>query len=516
MTMAQRGVTRFGMEHGHGNHDQEDQRGQQGGGGHDGGAGGMEMSQDDRWKMLEKHHRRTLWIWWMVLLLGFWLVATALSFDYARAPAEPSGGRGVWLPMDARASAMFWSDLVSGTLLILFGWRLLKAGRPRTKWAACFVGIWLQFAPLLFWCPSPLVYLNDTLVGVLVIALTVLIPGMPWMIMMMKMGGKSSPMPADVPPGWSYSPSSWAQRAPMIVLGFAGWLISRYLGAYQLGYLTSVWDPIFGEGTRRVLDSDLSHAWPVSDGGLGAISYTFEFLMAWMGSSSRWRTMPWMVLFFGVLVVPLGLTHVFLVSSMPVMVGYWCLLCLLAAIVMLPMIPLTLDEVVAMVQFMRKAVKDEGKPFWRTFWKGDIVEGCGRDERSPDIGAFPDHPIQVTTSAIWGVSVPWALGLVTAVGLWLMAAPDVLGTAKPLYTGIYFSGVLVVVTSVCAWAEVARAARYLNLPVGLWLLIAPFVLDGGGTGSMLNAIACGLLVIGLSLPRGKVLERYGNWERFIF
>ena len=78
-----------------------------------------------------------------------------------------------------------------------------------------------------------------------------------------------------------------------------------------------------------------------------------------------------------------------------------------------------------------------------------------------------------------------------------------------------FPGVLIVVISVCCWAEVARAGRYLNLPVSLWLLAAPFLLDGGDTAATINAIACGVAVIGLSLPRGKVLERYGTWERYI-
>src|SRR5690606_2823066 len=111
------------------------------------------------------------------------------------------------------------------------------------------------------------------------------------------------------------------------------------------------------EGTRKVLDSAMSHAWPISDGGLGALAYTFEFLMGWMGSPSRWRTMPWMVAFFGILVIPLGLTHIFLVISQPVTVGAWCTMCLLAAVIMLPMIPLEVDEVFAMIQHLREAKK---------------------------------------------------------------------------------------------------------------------------------------------------------------
>ncbi len=67
----------------------------------------------------------------------------------------------------------------------------------------------------------------------------------------------------------------------MIATGFAGFIVSRYLAMYQLGYMDYMWDPLFGfhGGTEKVLNSDLSHSWPVSDGGLGAIAYTFEFLM---------------------------------------------------------------------------------------------------------------------------------------------------------------------------------------------------------------------------------------------
>ncbi|HLS32115.1 MAG TPA: vitamin K epoxide reductase family protein, partial [Brevibacterium sp.] len=116
----------------------------------------------------------------------------------------------------------------------------------------------------------------------------ILIPGMPNMIVYMKMG-------PPTPPGWSYNPSSWPQRWIMIVLGFAGLLASRYLAAFQLGYIDTIWEPFFGDGTRQVLNSSMSHSFPVSDAGLGALAFTIELLMSFMGSPKRWRTMPWMV-----------------------------------------------------------------------------------------------------------------------------------------------------------------------------------------------------------------------------
>lgn len=77
----------------------------------------------------------------------------------------------------------------------------------------------------------------------LVIALTVLIPGMPNMILYTKMG-------PPTPPAWSYNPSSWPQRAIMIGMAFVGLVVSPYLAAFQLGYTDQIWEPFFGEGTR--------------------------------------------------------------------------------------------------------------------------------------------------------------------------------------------------------------------------------------------------------------------------
>src|SRR2546428_3127590 len=68
----------------------------------------------------------------------------------------------------------------------------------------------------------------------------------------------------DIPPGWTYNPSTWPQRAPMIALAFVGWLLSRYLAAYQLGYIDQVWEPWFADGTVRVLTSEVSKKWPIS------------------------------------------------------------------------------------------------------------------------------------------------------------------------------------------------------------------------------------------------------------
>jgi uncharacterized membrane protein len=470
---------------------------------------GMDMSRDMRLDMLRMHHKQTLWVYWTVVLLGFWMVSFPFTFEYGTASVQPSGGRQVWLTLNERILLMKWSDILSGLGLIFFGWRSLTPNRPVSVWMACFIGIWLSMAPLIFWAPTAVGYLNGTLVGALVIALTILIPGMPNMIMYMQMG-------SEVPPGWSYNPSSWPQRWIMIVLGFVGWLASRYLGAFQMGYIASAWDPFFGQSTTEVLNSDMSHSFPVSDAALGSLAYTLEFLMGYMGSPSRWRTMPWMVFVFGILVVPLGLVSIFLVISQPLTVGAWCSICLVTAIIMLPMIPIELDEVIAMGQHMVQA-KRRGDNLWEVFWRGGKPFEHNHDRRSPELADLPQRPLAVFKASIWGMSFPWTLTVSTLLGLWLMFAPGVFGlpiTARAADIN-HLLGALIVVTAVISMGEVVRIGRYLNVLLGVAVAVWPWLVPDGTLLLNLSSTLTGLLVAGLSLPRGPKKERYGLWDKYV-
>jgi hypothetical protein len=500
--MGSRGVTRpmMGMEsHEHKKgHDHKDMD-----------MGAMKMSADDRMKMLVNHHKQTLWVFWTVVLLGFWMIASPLTFDYGKNVVEPSGGRDVWLSLSDRTAAMRWSDIISGILLVFFGWRSLKANRPYSVWICCFIGIWISMAPFIFWAPTAIAYYNGTMVGALTIALTILIPGMPNMITYMKMGG-------DVPTGWSYNPSSWPQRSIMIGLAFIGWLASRYLGAFQLGYIDYAWDPFFGEGTKNVLNSDMSHSFPISDGALGTLAYTLEFLMGFMGGTSRWRTMPWMVTFFGILVIPLGFVSIFLIISQPLSVGAWCALCLFSAIVMLPMIPLQIDEVIAMWQHMVQR-KRKGDSLWKVFWRGGEAVSTETDQRSPEMAELVDSPWTVFKSAIWGMSFPLMLTISTVLGIWLMASPSVfgIGIETPFADLNHLGGALVIVFAVMAMAEVLRSFRYVNTLLGLALVVMPWFIKDVNIVFTISTSLTGLFVMALSFSKGKINEKYGLWDKYI-
>jgi hypothetical protein len=481
------------------------------------GDDGGEHDEMEPEQMLEEHHRNTLWIPWALVLLGFWVLLAPFTLGYLNESlwARPSGGRGAWFADSKtydslRAQLMTWSDVVSGSLLIVLGWRALKPDRPVTRWAACLVGVWLVFAPVVLWSPSAAGFASDSLVGLLVIALTILIPGMPNMIKFMQMGPPQ-------PPGWSYNPSSWAQRSILIALGFAGLMISRYLAAYQLGYIDSVWDPFFGfeGGTKPVLDSQMSHMWPISDAALGGVAYSFEFLMGFMGSQKRWRTMPWMVAMFGILVIPLGLSHIALVMSQPAVVHHWSTFALLAAAVMLPMIVLTVDEVVAMGQHMRDGIRrgDRDGSAWKVFWLGGKPGDSTPDERSPSIAETHDEPGKVLRASLWGATLPWNLAAVAALGVWLLAAPAVFGV--DIRSGAadvaHIGGAVVIVAAVIAWAEVVRSLRFLNVAAGLGIAGLVFLTDPDA-GYAAAVVITGLAIAALSVPRGRITEDYGDWH----
>lgn len=497
--MGMRGVTKPQMHHGGDTNSKKDQ-----------GDNHMQMMKpDQKMQMLHMHHMQTLWVYWMLIILGIWVMVSPLTFSYAKGTVMPSGGREVWLSLSERITAMTWSDIISGALLVFFGWRSLTPNRPISMWICCFIGVWLTFAPIILWSPSAAAYLNDTFVGALVIALTVLIPGMPNMMMHMEMG-------PTTPPGWSYNPSSWPQRWIMIVLAFAGWIVSRYLSAFQLGYIDQAWDPFFGISSENVLNSKMSHSMPISDAGFGAIAYTIEFLMGWMGSPARWRTMPWMVTFFGILVIPLGLVHIFLVISQPVAVGEWCTLCLLAAAIMLPMIPLQVDEVIAMGQFMVKS-KRKGQSLWKVFWMGGTIEGGGPDERSPELIELPQQPGKVFKASAWGMSLPWTLAASALLGIGLVFSPGLLGIAISETSAniCHLGGFLIIVVSVISMAEPLRMGRYLNILLGLLVAVSLWFTNSSTLALSIIGLVIGLTVAGLSIPRGPVKEEYGSWGKYV-
>jgi hypothetical protein len=443
-------------------------------------SGGGGSSAAPMLQMAREHYAAKRWVLAPIVVLAAWLMASPFTLGY-------------------RSTALAWSDVSSGIVVLGLAILALRPNRGLFAWSIALVGAWLVVAPLVFWAPDAVGYANDTLVGALLVAFALLVP------MGMTMEG------AAIPPGWSYNPSSWPQRAPIIALGLVGFLVARHMAAYQLGYIDRVWDPFFGAGTVRVLDSEVSRAWPISDAGLGAATYLAEVLMGFMGDQRRWRTMPWMVAVFGVVVVPLGVVSITLVIMQPLVVGQWCSACLFTAAAMLLMIPLALDEVVAMVQFVVRR-KRQGASAWRVFWLGDHLE-----EGDAPVAAPARADSWRVRGMMWGVTNNWTLWLVTAIGLWLMFAPTVfgIGIENPAADTDHLVGALLIVVSVIALAEVARPIRFLNFALAGWLIAATWITPGVTTAVRVSDIVAGVLVLLLSLPLGRVRDHYGAFDRVV-
>ena len=435
-------------------------------------------------KTLSDRHRGTLWCHFANIFLGFWLLCT--QFLYA--PVQTS---------------MMMSDIITGGVLIVFGFLSLSRRLIFAPWVIVLAGFWLQFAPLIFYAVDMAAYLNDTMVSVACISFALIIPGIP---------GFAEEEGHGIPPGWSYNPSAWIQRIPVVALGCVGWLISRYLTAYQLGYIDTVWDPVFGDGTRLVITSDVSSAFPVPDAGLGAFAYTIEAILGCKGGENRWRTMPWIVVGFAMLVVPLGIVSIILVILQPLIVGHFCFLCLLAAGSMLIMVTLTVDEMVAVFAGLNQA-RREGKSLWHSFWFGDNIRAAKDDKRTPP---FEGKVSSLIESLRWGIGFRWNLFITALLGGWLMLTPYAFDLPKSLYSDIlYLIGPLVIVTSIIALAEVARIIRYALIMFGLWLAIGSWFLSGSSLSSNINLLIIGVLIVLLCIPRGEIRERYGHWDRWI-
>ena len=183
------------------------------------------------------------------------------------------------------------------------------------------------------------------------------------------------------PPGWTANPSAWSERLPIVGLATLGAVIAAYLASYQLRIVQDVWEPFFGEGSRTILDSPVSTVLPIPDAALGLLGYLADAVTGLIGGRTRWRTMPWMVVLFGVAIGPLGAVSILLVILQPLLYDAWCTLCLASAVVSIVMIGPALDEVLASLQHLRR-VHDGGGSAWHAFWGTRQAQGTGSPVRA--------------------------------------------------------------------------------------------------------------------------------------
>ena len=124
----------------------------------------------------------------------------------------------------------------------------------------------------------------------------------------------------------------------------------------------TVWDPVFGRGTERVIDSYFSKKLQkdigVPDGALGALAYLAEIVFAALGSDRRWKTRPWLVALFGMNAAALGVGSVALVFVQARFVHAWCFLCLVSAAISLVIAFMADREVSATLRYLQEVRRD--------------------------------------------------------------------------------------------------------------------------------------------------------------
>lgn len=443
---------------------------------------------------IASEHRANRWTHVVNIALGTWLVTQPPLI----------GVEERWLGV---------SEAVLGAALIVFAAVALS---PRAQWARWFcaaIGALVMAAPFLFSTGNAAAYLSDTLIGALIFGLAV--------------GAKPEPGPSAIaaltgpsaPPGWTYNPSAWTQRMPIIALAFIGLYVSRYLAAYQLGHIDGVWEPFFTgsaanprNGTEEIVTSAVSRAWPVSDAAIGGYTYMLEILTGIVGSQMRWRTMPWLVVLFGLMIAPLGVVSISFIIIQPVVIGTWSTLALIAAAAVLIQIPYSLDELLASLQFLRRRAK-AGRNWIRVLLLGDTDDAePARAAKADDTGQSAGALVKAAISG--GVSLPWNLALASLIGASLLFTRVTLGAAGVLANTHHVIGALILTVISIAAAEVARPVRYLIIPLAAVLMASSFML-GADSATTAMSLILGAGLIALSLRRGPILERYGEWNRLI-
>lgn len=454
--------------------------------------------------MRQRHHRQfaaelgdNRWPHFVNIALGSWLFTQPLLIHVQ----EP---------------LLRWSEMALGTLLMVFATLALSQRGTAARWACAGIGAVVMAIPFLFHTANAAAYLSDTLVGALIFGFAVCTKPEPGTA---ALGALTGP---DIPPGWSYNPSAWTQRLPIIATALIGLFVARYLAAYQLGHIPNVWEPFFEgsatdsqNGTEEIITSAVAKAWPVSDAALGGYTYLLEILTGLVGAKARWRTMPWLVVLFGLMIAPLGVTSMIFVIIQPVVIGTWSTVALIGAAAILIQIPYSLDEIIATLQFVRRRMQ-AGRNGLTVFFRGDTdTVAAGAGVARSDVDEFDQRPGAVLHNMMaGGVNLPWNLGLSALIGLALLFTRLWPGVEGNLAHAHHVIGSLVLTVVSISAAEVARRVRWLNLLLGAGLMATPFVF-AGDMNALLVSVVAGAALMALSIRCGPVYERYGSWDRMI-
>jgi uncharacterized membrane protein len=117
----------------------------------------------------------------------------------------------------------------------------------------------------------------------------------------------------------------------LLVLAVAGGTISAYLTLFEAGAIANVWDPVFGDGSRQVLQSSVAAALPVPDALLGIVGYGLEVVLLAAARVAAPQMRARLLIVLGAITAAMALASLGLVFLQAFVVHAWCLLCLVSA-----------------------------------------------------------------------------------------------------------------------------------------------------------------------------------------
>lgn len=96
------------------------------------------------------------------------------------------------------------------------------------------------------------------------------------------------------------------------------------------------------------------------------------------------------------------------------------------------------------------------------------------------------------------------------IGIWLMAAPGILGYGATSADNGHIVGPIIATFATVACWEATQAVRKWNYPLGIWLLLAPWILGYDMNLAIFSDMGCGLLVLIFASVKGKSEGNYGG------
>ncbi len=299
---------------------------------------------------------------------------------------------------------------------------------------------------------------------------------------------------ATIPPGWTANPSALRRRQILAVLATIGMLTAGYLALYQIGVVSTVWEPFFGHGSKTILNSGLSRAIPVPDAFLGAAAYFSDALLALVGREDRWWSNPWFVLANGATSIGLGLAATVLLIIQPLVYGNYCTLCIFSAFISINLVGPMMAETLAALQYLgRKYTEPTSRQ------KEQDVEKPGRS----------DYPSARNQHEAEGLRLRHLIG--AGIGLWLMASPAVIGFAGYARADMRLVGPIVFVLSILSVWPATRWFSRLNAFAGLWLMIGSILLQAPHL-LVFSNIMVGAVLVAISIfPGNAAPQTNGGW-----